>query len=48
MAVALDAAGSGYNSTNTTHDYTGITVGSGSDRALVLPITFGADPGTVT
>lgn len=46
--VALDAVGTAANVTNTTIDYTGITVGSGSNRALVLKLTWGGNPGAIS
>lgn len=47
-AVVLDAAGTGANVTNTTIDYTGLTVGSGLNRALVLVLTWGGNPGAIS
>lgn len=52
MAVALDAVGTAQDTNQavvTSFSYTGITVGSGSNRALVFLALFeGSNPGTIT
>lgn len=46
MAVALDAAGTrGSNNGVTSLAYTGITVGAGANRAMVVAACFQSDPG---
>src|ERR1700746_2328614 len=51
MAVAVDATGTGKTgvaATSLSEAVSSITVGSGSNRVLILHIQFGGDPGAIT
>ena len=48
-AVTLNAAGTEtYHAATTSLDYTGITVAAGANRALILTLSFGTGPTSVT
>lgn len=50
MAVTFDANSSanGRQGAGTTFDFTNLTVGSGTNRALVVQLQFGTNPGTIS